>query len=122
MLSASLLLPAPSAVQAATFNIADGDVAALKNAIAAANSNGADDIINLAAGGTYTLTAVDNTTSGPNGLPDTQGEEIQASGFAPPKPSESVILTTLSPASYTAIVRRVGNTVGVGLVDVYAVK
>jgi CSLREA domain-containing protein len=53
-------------LQAATFNIANADVSALKNAITAANTNGQDDIINLASSGTYTLTTVDN---GANGLP-----------------------------------------------------
>ncbi len=54
---------------AATFNIPNGDVAALKSAIAAANTNSQDDVINLAAGGLYTLATVDNVTSAPNGLP-----------------------------------------------------
>jgi CSLREA domain-containing protein len=54
---------------AATFSIADGDVAGLKAAITAANSNNEDDTINLAAGGTYTLTAADNSAGGSNGLP-----------------------------------------------------
>ena len=53
--------------QAATFNVADGDVTALKNAITASNTNGQNDVINLASGGTYTLTSVDNNFS--NGLP-----------------------------------------------------
>lgn len=59
-------------VAAAVFNVAAGDVtgpAGLKAAIASANSNGEDDTINLAAGSTYTLSSVDNTTNGPNGLP-----------------------------------------------------
>ncbi len=34
-----------------------------------ANTNGQDDTINLAAGGTYTLTTVNNTETGANGLP-----------------------------------------------------
>jgi CSLREA domain-containing protein len=63
--SALFAIGLPS-IQAATFNIANGDVTAFKNAITAANTNGQDDIINLAAGGTYTLTTVDN---GANGLP-----------------------------------------------------
>src|SRR5437588_2709680 len=58
-----------AAAQAAVFNIADGDVAGLKSAINTANSNGQDDTINLATNGTYTLTAVDNTDNGANGLP-----------------------------------------------------
>ena len=59
-----------AAASAAVFNIPDGDVAALKNAIAAANNNNENDIINLAAGGDYVLTVVDHTTTGgPTGLP-----------------------------------------------------
>src|SRR5215213_5558767 len=58
-----------SRVSAATFNVSDGDVAGLVNAIAGANVNGQDDTINLAADGTYTLTAADNSETGPNGLP-----------------------------------------------------
>ncbi len=54
--------PAP----AATFNIANGDVAALKAAITTSNSNGQDDTIELATNGLYTLTA---PASGLNGLP-----------------------------------------------------
>lgn len=41
----------------AVFNIADGDINALNTAIATANSNGEDDVINLASNGTYTLTS-----------------------------------------------------------------
>ena len=54
---------------AATFNIANGDVASLINAINIANSNNEGDTIILAANGTYVLTTVDNTTYGPSGLP-----------------------------------------------------
>src|ERR1043166_6097886 len=56
-------------VYGANFNIANGDVPGLIAAINAANSNNADDTINLAAGGTYTLLVVDNSTNGANGLP-----------------------------------------------------
>jgi hypothetical protein len=48
------------------FNIADGDVAGLIAAIDTANGNGQADTINLAPGGTYTLTVINNTD---NGLP-----------------------------------------------------
>jgi uncharacterized repeat protein (TIGR01451 family) len=54
------------------FTVANGDVARLTAAIDAANREdcfpGAD-TITLAANGTYILDAVNNTTSGPNGLP-----------------------------------------------------
>jgi predicted outer membrane repeat protein len=63
-----LLAPVPS-VRAAMFTIANGDVPGLIAALATANGNNEDDVIQLAAGGTYTLTAVDDMVSGMNGLP-----------------------------------------------------
>jgi hypothetical protein len=52
-------LLAPGMAPAATFNIANGDVAGLIAAIQTANANcAAATTINLAPGGTYTLTAV----------------------------------------------------------------
>jgi hypothetical protein len=53
----------------ANFTIANGDVAGLIAAIITSNSNNQADTINLAAGGTYTLTSVDNSDLGPTGLP-----------------------------------------------------
>jgi cyclophilin family peptidyl-prolyl cis-trans isomerase len=44
---------------------------------------------------------------------------IQASGFAPTNPRESAILTTQVPGRYTAIMSGVGNTTGVGVVQIY---
>src|SRR5262249_26344957 len=44
---------------------------------------------------------------------------IRASGFAPGNSLESAMIVTLPPGNYTAIVRGVSNTTGVGLVDVY---
>ena len=40
-------------------------------------------------------------------------------GFTPTDQRESVIVTTLSPGNYTAIVRGSGNSVGVALVEAY---
>lgn len=51
---------------AATFTVANGDIAGLTTAITSANGNGQDDTIELATSGTYTLTARNN---GLNGLP-----------------------------------------------------
>lgn len=51
------------------FDVADGDVAGLIAAITASNDNIVADTINLAAGGTYVLTAVNNTAQGATGLP-----------------------------------------------------
>ena len=64
----SLALPS----QAADFACAAGDVACLINAINTANANGEANTITLEAG-TYTLTAVDNDTDGPTGLPSIIG-------------------------------------------------
>ncbi len=48
-----------------------------------------------------------------------QVSAIQNSGHAPTAASESAIIANLQPGSYTAIVRGVSNTIGVGLVEVY---
>ncbi len=52
---------------------------------------------------------------------DTQQTDITATGLAPLNDFESAILMTLQPGLYTAIVRGLNNTSGVGLVEVYAV-
>jgi hypothetical protein len=44
---------------------------------------------------------------------------IRASGYAPGNPMESAMIVSLPPGNYTAIVRGVNNTTGVGLVEVY---
>lgn len=44
---------------------------------------------------------------------------IQATGAQPSDPKESAILRTLTPAAYTAIVRGLNNTTGVGSIEVY---
>jgi hypothetical protein len=49
----------------------------------------------------------------------TQQTEIVQSGVAPANDAESAIVATLAPGHYTAIVRGVDNTTGVGLVKVY---
>src|SRR5437899_9181705 len=61
-----VLFSFPQLAPAATFNIANGDVAGLISAINTANSNNQDDTINLASNSDYVLTAPDN---GSNGLP-----------------------------------------------------
>ena len=48
-----------------------------------------------------------------------QVRDIQASGHAPGDGRESAIIADLPPGNYTAIVRGVNNTSGVGLVEVY---
>ena len=44
---------------------------------------------------------------------------IRASGYAPTNAMESGMIVTLPPGNYTAIVRGVNNTMGIGLVEVY---
>lgn len=48
-----------------------------------------------------------------------QQAEIQASGAAPTNPKESAVLQLLPAAPFTAIVRGVNNTSGVGSVEIY---
>jgi hypothetical protein len=48
-----------------------------------------------------------------------QVHDIMGSGHAPTDPRESAIIATLPPGNYTAIVRGVNATTGVGLVEVY---
>jgi hypothetical protein len=48
-----------------------------------------------------------------------QASEISASGMAPGNPNESAIIITLSPGSYTAVVKGYQNGQGVGLVEAY---
>lgn len=55
---------------AATFNIADGDVAALRNAITTCNSNSQNDTINLAANGNYVFTDAYPGSLNTSALPD----------------------------------------------------
>ncbi len=45
--------------------------------------------------------------------------QIRSTGFAPPYAEESVILVTLQPGAYTAIVRGVGGATGVAIVEVF---
>jgi hypothetical protein len=48
-----------------------------------------------------------------------QASQITASGYAPSNPRESAIIATLTPGSYTAIVKGYNNTTGVALVEGY---
>ena len=53
---------------------------------------------------------------------DSQQAEIQSIGLAPGDNREAVIVTTLTPGSYTALLTGKGGTSGVGLVEVYDVN
>ena len=48
--------------------------------------------------------------------------EISATGLAPTNDLESAIIANLPPANYTAIVRGLGNTTGVAVVEAYALN
>jgi hypothetical protein len=53
---------------------------------------------------------------------DSQQTEIQNLGLAPGDDREAVIVTTLTPGTYTALLTGKGGTTGVGLVEVYDVN
>ena len=72
-LLAGLVFAALSTGSAFAATFAPVDVAGLVAAINTANTNGEDDVIDLG-GRTFTLTTVDNTTDGPNGLPGVLGD------------------------------------------------
>jgi hypothetical protein len=72
--------------------------------------------------GTGALIASNNnwaTTTVGGIITTNQVHEIQASGYVPGDGRESAIIADLPPGNYTAIVRGVNNTTGVGLVEVY---
>jgi hypothetical protein len=48
-----------------------------------------------------------------------EAAQIQATTIAPKSPKESAILRTLAPGAYTALLRGVNNSTGLGLVEVY---
>jgi cyclophilin family peptidyl-prolyl cis-trans isomerase len=48
-----------------------------------------------------------------------QASDIQASGLAPSNPRESVLLQSLNPGAYTAIVSAADGSPGVGLVEIF---
>ncbi len=50
---------------------------------------------------------------------DTQAAEILASGLAPMNNLESAMIQTLAPGDYTVVLSGVGNTSGIGLVEIY---
>jgi hypothetical protein len=58
--------------------------------------------------------------SNDNWQSDSQWPEIQYLGLAPSNANESAILPTLAAGNYTAIVKGVNNTTGVGMVELYA--
>jgi autotransporter-associated beta strand protein len=57
--------------------------------------------------------------SNDNWMEGTQAQEIIDSGIPPSDEHEAAIVATLAPGSYTALMRGVGNTTGIGVVEVY---
>ena len=60
-------------------------------------------------------------TSNDDWMQSPQASQIAASIFKPTDDRESVILATLAPGAYTAIIAGSGQTTGIGLVEVYDV-
>jgi hypothetical protein len=90
-------------------------VRALGPSLSAAGVSGAlsDPTVELRDASGTLLDSNDNWASGKNaGL-------IQAEGLAPTQSSESALQATLSPGSYTAIVRSANTSSGVALVEIY---
>jgi hypothetical protein len=58
-------------------------------------------------------------TSNDNWKDSPQVAQIQGTVFQPSDDRESVILATLPPATYTVILKGVGQTTGIGLIEVY---
>jgi hypothetical protein len=58
-------------------------------------------------------------TSNDNWKESSQKSQIEGTVFQPTDDRESVILATLSPAAYTVILKGVGQTTGIGLIEVY---
>jgi uncharacterized protein (DUF2141 family) len=90
-------------------------VRALGPSLAAAGISGplSDPTVELRDASGALLASNDDWQSGPNAA------QIQSEGLAPTNPAESALQATLSPGSYTAIVRGANGATGVGLVEVY---
>ena len=71
-----------------------------------------DPVVELHAADSSLITRNDNWK-------DTQRSQIEGTAFQPSDDRESVILATLAPANYTAILTGKNNTTGVGLIEVY---
>ena len=75
-----------------------------------------DPTLELRDGNGVVLTSNDNWKDSP------QRAEIEANGLAPSDDRESVILRSLDPGSYTAIVRGKNDSTGIGLVEAYDIQ
>jgi hypothetical protein len=90
-------------------------VRALGPSLANAGVNGvlADPILELHDGQGTLISSNDDWGQGPD------ASTIQNEGLAPSSSKESALQATLDPGNFTAIVRGVNNTTGIGLVEVY---
>jgi hypothetical protein len=57
-----------------------------------------------------------------NNWTDSQEAQIQSTGLAPMDDREAAIYATLTPGSYTAVMRGINNTTGIGLLEVYDIS
>jgi hypothetical protein len=71
-----------------------------------------DPILELHDGNGTTIASDDNWK-------DSQQSEIEATTIPPSKDLESAIVRTLVPGNYTAVLRGVNNSTGIGLIEVY---
>lgn len=76
-----------------------------------------DPTLELHDGSGTTIAFNDNWKTRPDGT--SQQAEIEATGIPPTNDLESALVQTLPAGNYTAIVRGVNDTAGVGLVEVY---
>jgi len=75
-----------------------------------------DPTLDLHDGNGTLLRSNDNWPDAPNAA------EILATGLAPPDNHESAVLLSLAPGNYTAIMRGVGRTTGIGLGEAYKLE
>src|SRR6266404_3625745 len=76
-----------------------------------------DPMLELHDGNGTTIASNDNWKFRPDG--SSQQTEIEGTGIPPSNDLESALVRLLSPGNYTAIVRGVNGTTGVGLVEAY---
>jgi hypothetical protein len=108
--------------QAADFTCPAGDVACLKATITTANTNGQANTITLAADPGldspqgYTLTAVDNTTDGPNGLPSITSTLVITGRRGEEEPTSRIVREPSAPPFRLLHVAATGNLTLNGLI------
>lgn len=76
----------------------------------------ADPLLELRASDGTLLVSNDNWTDAAN------ASDITTTNLFPPNPAEAAILTSLAPGSYTAVVRGVGNSTGVAIIECYDIE